>query len=275
MINIVKKVNSIKDAPSNVYRFKLKGFREKVRINIQKSKYVVKTAENSRELLEVLKLRYRVFKVGKSKILKIDIDRFDKYADHLLLYDTESRKVVGTYRILSSEFVDRFYSESEFDISSVKALMGVKVELGRACILDGYRNGATLMLLWRAISEYVDRIKASYLFGCSSVFTTDPMEVAFLTEYLLRNYSSDRFKVRPYKTVERLGDYVRFLRENRVDTNSVANKIPPLLKMYLNAGSKVCGLPSLDEEFSCVDFFTVLDTSDLTESFRRKYRKDV
>lgn len=273
MISIVKRVSSIKEVPSNVYRFKLKGFKEKVQINIKKSKYLVKTAENSKELLEVLKLRYKVFKAGK-RILKIDIDKFDKDADHLLLYDTEKNIVVGTYRIFCSKFTDSFYSETEFDISSVKSLPGVKVELGRACILDEYRNGATLMFLWRAISEYVEKVGANYLFGCSSVFTTDPMEVAFITDYLLKNHSSESIDVRPYKTVRKLNDYLTFLKENGINTEFVSNKIPPLLKMYLNAGSRVCGLPSLDEEFGCVDFFTVLETSNLTDSFRRKYRKD-
>lgn len=275
MIAIVKKVNSIKNMPSNVYRIKLKSFKQKVNIRVEKGRYMIKTADNSRELLQVLRLRYEVFNLKNKKIFKIDIDKFDKDADHLLIYDRETGKMVGTYRVLCSKFTDRFYSETEFDISTVKQLSGEKIELGRACIRPEYRNGATLMLLWRAISEYVEKVRADYLFGCSSVFTTDPLEVAFVTDYLLRNYSSETVYARAYRTVENLEKHVQFLRENNIDTSAAEKLVPPLLKMYLSAGSRVCSLPSLDEEFGCVDFFTILDTGNLTDTFRRKYRKDV
>lgn len=274
MIAIVRKVNYLKEMPSSVYRIKLKGFKQKVAIRIDKGRYIIKTANNSTELLKVLKLRYDVFNLRNKKIFKIDIDRFDKDADHLLIYDTQTGEIVGTYRILCSKFVDRFYSETEFDIHQISRLSGEKIELGRACIRPEYRNGATLMLLWRAISEYVEKVNASYLFGCSSVFTTDPVEVAFITDHLLKNYSCEKFDIKPYKTIQNLGKYISFLRDNNIDTFMVNNLIPPLLKMYLNAGSKVCGLPSIDEEFGCVDFFTILDTKNLTENFRKKYKKD-
>lgn len=274
MISLVKKVNSIKNVPSNVYRIKLKSFKQKVNIKVEKGRYMIKTADNTNELMQVLKLRYEVFNLKHKKILKIDIDGFDKNADHLLIYDKETGKMVGTYRVLCSRFTDRFYSETEFDISQIKRLPGEKIELGRACIKPEYRNGATLMLLWRAISEYVEKVKANYLFGCSSVFTTDPLEVAFITDYLLKNNSSETIYVKAYKTVENIHKHIQFLRENNVDTSVAEKLVPSLLKMYLNAGSRVCGLPSLDEEFGCVDFFTILDTANLTETFRRKYKKD-
>lgn len=274
MIAIVRKVNSIKNMPSNVYRIKLKSFKQKVNIKIEKGRYIIKTAENSKELLQVLRLRYEVFNLRNKRILKIDIDKFDKDADHLLIYDKETGKMVGTYRLICSKFTDCFYSETEFDISMVKHLSGEKIELGRACIRPEYRNGVTLMLLWRAISEYVEKVKADYLFGCSSVFTTDPVEVAFVTDHLLKNYSSETVYVKAYKSLESLQKHIQFLRENNIDTSVADKLIPPLLKMYLSAGSRVCGLPSLDEEFGCVDFFTILDTRNLTDNFRRKYRKD-
>lgn len=274
MITLVKKVNPIKDISTNVYKMKFKGFKQKVSIRVEKSKYLVKTAENSKELLEAFKLRYEVFNLKNRRFLKLDIDQFDKDADHLLIYDTQSKNIVGTYRILCSKFTDKFYSEGEFDISQIKNLHGEKVELGRACIRQDYRNGITLMLLWRAISEYVAKVKADYLFGCSSVFTTDPFEVAFITYHLIKNYASENIYVKPYKTIDRLDRYINFIRENCIDTSPAEKMIPSLLKMYLNAGSKICGAPSLDEDFGCVDFFTILDTEKLAESFKRKYKKD-
>ncbi|MEZ0323877.1 MAG: GNAT family N-acyltransferase [Hydrogenothermaceae bacterium] len=275
MLSLIGKTKKLSNLPLDIYSFRLKKFKPNVYIRIEKSNYIIKTVEDYRGLIDVLKLRYRVFNLQKRKILKIDIDEFDKIADHLIVYDTAKNIPVGTYRVLCSEFTDRFYSESEFDISQIKSFDGVKVELGRASILPEYRNGLVIMLLWKAISEYVSKVNGKFLFGCSSVFTTDPLEVAFITDYLIRNYGSQTVEVKPYKTVKGIEKSLSFLRENMVNTDFIESKIPSLLKVYLNAGAKICGLPYLDEEFGCVDFFTFLDISKLNESFKRKYGKSI
>ena len=78
-------------------------------------------------------LRYRVFYEEMSArptpeiaARKRDADEFDAVCDHLLVVDTRresdaARGVVGTYRVLRrgpAEKFGRFYSESEYDISS-------------------------------------------------------------------------------------------------------------------------------------------------------------
>lgn len=47
--------------------------------------------------------------------------------------------------------------------------------------------------------------------------------------------------------------------------------LPPLFKAYLKAGAKVAIEPALDSDFRCIDFFTVLETRELTERYGKKF----
>ena len=158
--------------------FKLKPFKSKASIYAENQKYVIKTAENNRELNEVLALRYKIFSkeiLGKNNIFKIDIDKFDRHCDHILIIDKNINKVVGTYRI--NVYDKKFYSSKEFHIKDLLALKGRKAELGRACILEDYRKGVVLGLLWKGIHSYIEKGEIQYLFGCSSIFTEDKKSI--------------------------------------------------------------------------------------------------
>ena len=41
--------------------------------------------------------------------------------------------------------------------------------------------------------------------------------------------------------------------------------IPPLFKVYLDMGAKVCSEPAIDREFGVIDFLIVLDVENLDE----------
>ena len=65
-------------------------------------------ARSQNDILEAQRLRYRVFagEMGAnlpSRTPGVDHDVFDPYCDHLVVRDTQSGEVVGTYRILSPE----------------------------------------------------------------------------------------------------------------------------------------------------------------------------
>lgn len=56
--------------------------------------------------------------------------------DHLIIIEKETadepKRSFGTYRMLCSQFTDRFYSETEFKIDAFLQVPGIKLELGRA-----------------------------------------------------------------------------------------------------------------------------------------------
>lgn len=257
----------------------------KVLIDTSKGNYRLKTVTEAWEFQEVLRLRYLVFnkefKKAKSPI-GWDIDDYDFIADHLIIIDQTAEKkpkIVGTYRMILSTHSDRFYSENEFDLKRFLALPGIKLELGRACIHPLYRKGAVINLLWRGVSEYMKKSKADYLFGCSSARITDLETVwSVFQQFWHRGAVDTSLGVHPIKNFRLPGLANRLLKgvpEARALTpeekEKIQSVIPPLLEMYLLAGAKIHGLPALDRDFSCVDFFTILETSKLSELFLRRY----
>jgi len=156
-------------------KFKMNSFEPKVKFSFEFKNYTVKTVDTTAELWEVLKLRYDIFteKYGVGMNYDIDFNRLDLLGDHIILVHKPNNKVIGTYRVICSRFSNEFYSEAEFDIVLLKSSPGVKLELGRACIHSDYRNGASISLIWRGLSKYMLMVEADYLFGCTSVHTTD------------------------------------------------------------------------------------------------------
>jgi putative hemolysin len=191
-----------------------------------------------------------------------------------MVTEKTSGKVLGAYRLISSRFSKSFYSTTEFHMENILGLPGVKLELGRACIRKDYRNGMIISLLWRGICEYMKLTDTKYLFGCSSIDTTNPEDIICLHNYFSNNYySPEHMRVYPkekYSVVSKNASRSPDLEFNKDRVN-----IPPLLKYYLKAGAMICGEPALDNFFRCTDFFTVLDAESLNKSVERRYSKCV
>jgi putative hemolysin len=262
------------------YFWKLGYFKPKVTLFLETKRFLIKGVENGFELEKALNLRYEVFYeelLNKKTRLGMDVDRFDSICDHLIITDKGSEKVVGTYRLISSTFSDRFYSETEFLIHNLKVAKGNKLELGRACVHKDYRNGITIALLWKGISEYMKRVDARYLFGCSSIASTNFIEISLIYKYLKElHFSSEDFRVYPKRKhiIEQIDHYLDTFERFDIKTQTIEELIPPLLKSYLKAGAKVCGEPALDKKLRCADFLTVLDVELLNGSFEKYKAKN-
>lgn len=281
---MIEKINSIKDSfsKSNIikqaYRWKFRQFRPKVKMLIENRRFIIKTVENTTELEKALNLRYEVFykeTLKKNHLIHIDADKFDLVCDHLIIIDKELNSVVGTYRLISSTYSDKFYSETEFTMDNIKNAGGIKLELGRACVDRRYRNGLAIALLWKGVSEYMKLVNAKYLFGCSSISTTNIVEIGLIYKYIKEfHISQENFRVFPkqkYK-VKELEYYQQAFDKFNINIDQIANFIPPLLKSYFKAGSVICGEPALDKKFKCADFFTVLDIDSLSKSYDKRYK---
>jgi putative hemolysin len=224
------------------------------------------------ELEQVLRLRYEIFHcefLGKPTTPGIDMDSYDVHCDHLLILDRDTGKVVGTYRLIGSCFSNSFYSASEFNIDPLLAQQGIKLELSRACIHPNYRNGAVIHLLWRGIVAYMRQINASFLFGCSSIKSMDPMRVAEILKYLKDGgmYEKDL-------AVVPIGEYAfdpPLPEVSQVSPETIKEMIPPLFQFYLRAGARVLGLPALDSKLECTDFLTMLKIPEVQKSYEKKY----
>ncbi len=239
--------------------------------------FEVKITTEPKEIEQAQRLRFEVFNLELNKGLKssydrgLDVDEFDPYCDHLIVRDLRSGDVVGTYRLLRG-FEARqnigFYSEKEFDLSRIKRLDGELMELGRSCARRDFRDRALIPLMWEAITEHVRNHKVRHLFGCGSLYTTDPAEVSAVYSLLKSKfYASDEYRVRPVDkcVFDGIKEDVRV-----ADEQALFLKLPSLIKGYLRIGALVCGPPALDEEFGTADFFLLLDFAALKEEYLKR-----
>lgn len=244
-------------------------------IEIETSKYLLKTASKMSELLNVFELRYQNFlestKDGAS-MDGYDVDSLDSLCDHIIIIDKETSHVVGTYRVISSLFSNHFYSQGEFALDEFLRLPGEKLELGRACIHHGHRNGAVIDLLWKGICRYLKMTDAKYLFGCSSVKTVD-----FETSKIIYDYLKDEGMLRNDLGIRSIGKYAMDMSGETLNVDpeerqrTVKAYLPNLLRSYFQAGSRVYGPPALDIEFECIDFLTILNVDEMSASYKRRY----
>ena len=131
------------------------------------------------------RLRYDVFTstpgftlpVGRRADGPRDVDRFDEYCDHLLVRDDDTGELVGCYRMLAPAgaiAAGGLYTATEFDVAAFDPLRSSLVEMGRAVVRDGHRNGGVVLLMWAGILAYLDKYGYDYVTGCVSVPIGDP-----------------------------------------------------------------------------------------------------
>ena len=230
-------------------------------------------ARTPEELEASQRLRFTVFSEEMNAVFPdashgIDADEFDPWCEHLLVREQASGRVVGTYRLLTpvnAERLGKYYSESEFDLSSLAAMRSQIVELGRSCIHPDYRNGAVIMLLWAGIANIVKHLGLRYVLGCASVSLRDGgVTAAYVWKQAKPDNASDPGfpLLRPHHAypMARLED----------DAGLPAN-MPPLIKGYLNVGARICGEPAWDPDFNTADFPVFLDTEKMDMRYRRRF----
>ena len=225
--------------------------------------YSVRLAQNPDDVRAAQALRFQVFNVelneglAESFATGLDRDPFDTVCDHLLVEETGSRQIVGTYRLQTggtAGAVMGYYSEQEFDFTPYEPYRRQILELGRACVHRAHRNMIVLGLLWKGIANYAKENDARYLFGCSSITSQDPAVGASAYAQLYRKHLADvSFRTTPTPQYDCPLD--------QLAPEPVV--IPKLLRAYLSLGAKICGPPALDRNFKTIDFLTMLDLETL------------
>jgi putative hemolysin len=251
-------------------------YKPNVKIEIQRGKYTIKTAVKISEVFQALSLRYQIFhrEFGGSALpFGIDISGEDLHADHLIILDESKGKVIGTYRIRCSKFVDSFYSETEFDIGYLLSrARGVKTELSRACIDPQYRNGSTMSMLWRGVSAYIKATQTAHLFGCSSIKLPGPDAVANIMDELESLDAIDH-SMAVFPLMKNQPPLATSKAPTKPRSSHPRNdvELPGLLRTYLRLGCKVAANPAYDAQFDCYDFFTHLEIEKIDAGYREHF----
>ncbi|MBY0386070.1 GNAT family N-acetyltransferase [bacterium] len=254
-------------------------FKPTITINMELGPYLIKTANTIDELLNIFRLRHEVFHREFREIMRfgLDIDKYDRAFDHLLILHKPTQKVVGTYRLRASEDMGRAYTAQEFVMNDLTDFKGPYLELGRACIQKEHRRGAVMALLFRGIAEYMNLSGAQTLFGCSSVKVSTPQEAALIYQHLRHQGAAlSENSVKPTIAFKMAGidQWIAHYQKSLLasDEERAEELIPSLVKMYLKMGAKIACEPAFDKDFNCIDLLTVLRTTELEESLAKRFQ---
>ncbi|HET8553210.1 MAG TPA: GNAT family N-acyltransferase [Rhodanobacteraceae bacterium] len=247
-----------------------------------------------RELGRLRELTFR--KVGEGTGLRCDLDTYDTWYEHLILWDSGARRIAGAYRlghgghILEQRGLHGLYSASLFDYTpELSAQLATGLELGRSFIAPAYWRSRALDHLWRGIGLYLQQHRRiRYLFGPVSLSVSLPREAREWIVAAHQHYfgapglASAR---RPFQVSSMVLDSVRAelsgldpvagLGHLRHRLDALGVTLPVLYRQYVDL-VEPDGVQFLDfgedPEFSgCVDGMVVLDLAHLKPAKRVRY----
>ena len=258
---------------------------------------LVDYAENTAVMDEIGRLRELTFRsvgegTGKSK----DIDQFDHYYRHLLLWDDDRLEIAGAYRLgeiwrWQGQPKTKLYSHSLFDYQpSIQPLFAQGLELGRSFVQPQYWGLRSLDYLWQGIGVYLaSQPQVRYLFGPVSLYNNMPKPARDLLVHFYKTHFADpdhfALPAIPYVIdADNLAD----LRQQmpgldfdmdhewlRSQLGFMGLNIPTLFKQYADVctpgGVRFCCF-SIDPAFNhCVDGLVMVDIHQLKSKKRARY----
>lgn len=253
---------------------------------------------------EIGRLREITFReVGEGTNRSIDLDQYDIFYNHLIIWDNISKKVVGSYRIGKGKDIINQYGNKGFYMSSLfrikkgfNPVLEKSFELGRSFIVKDYqRHPLALFMLWKGIFWYLMKNPDhKYLIGpvsISNVFSD--RSKSLIVQFMEGKYfdSSISTYIKPRKKFKISAG---MMKNNRLILESVADNIkaldlyinelqpslsiPVLMKKYLQMNGKIIGF-NVDPGFNnCLDCLMLVNISDIpsymTDNFGKLPEED-
>lgn len=239
--------------------------------------FEIALARTPEDVAAAQRLRYDVFVTelgGDGPMVdhgaRLERDRFDAFADHLLL--RADGAVVGVYRLLrepGARAAGQFYTEDEYDLSGLRASGRPLLELGRSCLHRDFRGGAALYHLWRGLAGYVEEHGIEVMFGTASFHGTDPARHAQPLSLLHHRHAAPaalRVRSQAYQPMD-------LIAADALDRKAAMLQIPPLLKAYLRLGATVGDGAYVDHAFNTTDVCVIIDTARLNAAQSAHYTR--
>ncbi len=250
---------------------------------------------------EIGRLREITFRqVGEGTNKKIDLDEYDIYYHHLIVWDTANKKIVGSYRIGKGKDILAQYGKKGFYISSLfkikkdlNPILKQSLEMGRSFITADYqRKPLSLFLLWKGIfAVLMKNIEYRYLIGPVSISNNfSNVSKSVIVNFIQKNYFDEglakwisprkKFKLAKDKNIDIQALSEEFkMNFNKLDDfiNDIqpSLKTPVLLKKYLALNAKIIGF-NTDPEFNdCLDGLLILDILNLPDDKVKSLAKEL
>jgi len=265
--------------------------------NAEFAVYAARASELPHALDELGRLREITFRAaGEGTGRSADLDHFDAYYWHLLLWNKQKQELAGAYRagetdaIIPAHGIKGLYTNTVFRYSEQLFLkIGSALELGRSFVCPQYqRQYAPLLLLWKGVARFVAaRPQAPVLFGAVSISNdynslSREMIVRYFEQREDGRELADLVKARTPFRAPKLrhwdcGTLCSLLRdldelaEPISDVEEDGKGLPILLKQYAKVGGRMVGF-NVDRKFSdVVDGFVIVDLRQTDASVLERY----
>jgi len=259
--------------------------------------YAARATEMPHLLEELGRQRELTFRsAGEGTGKSTDIDQFDSYYWHLLLWNKEKQELAGAYRagntdeIIRAHGIKGLYTHTVFRYDERLFMkIGSALELGRSFVRAEYqRQYAPLLQLWKGIARFVAmRPETPILFGAVSISN----EYSRLSREMIVQYFESRDDGRefadliqprtPFRTPKlrrwdcrALCDALHNLDELGEPISDVEEDgkgVPILIRQYDKVGGKLVGF-NLDRKFSdVVDGLVIVDLRQTDRTVLERY----
>jgi len=201
-------------------------------------------------LREIGRLRELSFRaVGEGTGKKLDVDAFDTWYEHIVLWDANECEIAGAYRVARGNDVylekgrDGFYSASLFNYPcEVMARLAEGMELGRSFVTPKYWGSRSLDYLWIGIGAYLKQYPdVRYLFGPVSMSAAIPIAAREqMVAYYQKFYGDGKNNVianHPFRYLANAPQFIDLDAEAsfkclKANLDALGARVPTLYKQY-------------------------------------------
>ena len=251
--------------------------------------FVVNSERMPSILREIGRLREVTFRaVGEGTNKSIDLDEYDLYYNHLILWDRKAQKIAGAYRVGNGAQIMQRFGKRGFYISSLfrmdsqmDSLLEQSLELGRSFIVSEYqKHRLSLFLLWKGILYYLlSNVNFRYIIGPVSISNqyqeiSKDLIIQFITKHYFDHTLSEHVTPKnAFKPKVSKVDTAALLDSTQSDIKKMDRIIseieptsftmPVLLKKYLQQNAKIIAF-NCDPKFNnALDGLMYLDMMNL------------
>lgn len=246
---------------------------------------------------EIARLRELTFRtVEEGTGLALDLDKFDIYYSHIVLWDDHDLEIVGAYRvgegakIMAAHGIEGFYTQTLFDLRNDFAeLLPYSIELGRSFVQPRYWGQHSLEYLWYGIGAYLrEQPEVKYLFGPVSISNAYPQAAKeLIISFYQQQFGSNDLQTRArtpfviseqsrrFAAAEFNADYSTSFKILNTELRKLGVKVPTLYKQYVelcvDKGCHFIGF-NIDPDFNdCIDSLIMVEIDKIAPKKRQRY----
>jgi len=262
--------------------------------------YLVDPEVSPTILKEVGRLREYTFrKVGEGTGTRRDLDKYDEYYSHLILWDDNALEIAGAYRIGECSWIMAFMGKEGLymnELCKIDDKLDTKlenaIELGRSFVQPKYWGSRALDYLWQGIGAYLaHNPNIKYMYGPVSISNTYPKVAKDILVFFYTNYFKPENKFftanRPYilsrntkaefTKIFEGQEYPEAFRTLKSYLKGLEVSVPTLYKQYgdiCEEGGVHFSDFGVDPAFNnSIDGYLLVELDKLKEEKRRRYIK--